>query len=183
FPDNSVVSRAFREAGGSQETFIGGGALAVNVERNRSFFPNIYNEGWFFVLDAEKGLQSVATVGRVLRDAHDPYRPERARGEEFGDVLAEGTTWLLDQGRSASDGDLAHWREFLAKRKRLIEQVLGMVERTTDLESAERVRKTEALNAARSRLAEITPELCVAYMQALVVDQERWQRHVQAIRQ
>src|SRR5262249_20047774 len=42
FPDNSTVCRAFREAGGRQETFIGGGALAVDVERNRSFFPNIY---------------------------------------------------------------------------------------------------------------------------------------------
>ena len=64
FPDNSVVCHAFRDAGGRQETFIGGGALAVDVKRNRSFFPNIYNEDWFFVLDAGKRLQSVATVGR-----------------------------------------------------------------------------------------------------------------------
>ena len=85
------------------------------MERNRSFFPNVYNEDWFFVLDAAKGLLAVATV--------------------------EGTFWLLDQGRSASDGDLAHWREFLGKRKRFIEQVLGMVERTTGPESVERQRK------------------------------------------
>ena len=115
FPDNSVVCHAFREAGGWQDTFIGGGALAVEVKRNRSFFPNVYNEDWFFVLDAGKGLQSVATVGEVLQDPYDPYCPERARAEEFGDVLAEGTFWLLDQGRSASDGDLAHWRDFLAQ--------------------------------------------------------------------
>jgi len=182
FPDNSVVCHAFREAGGSQDTFIGGGALAIDLERNFSFFPNIYNEDWFFVLDAAKGLQSVATVGRVIQDKYDPYLPERARAEEFGDVLAEGTFWLLDQGRSASDGDLAHWRNFLAKRKRFIEQVLSMVERTTGPESAERQRKAEALNAALGRLAEITPELCVDYMQALVTDQERWQAHIQAIR-
>src|SRR5215472_17786576 len=43
FPDNSVVCHAFREAGGWQETFIGAGALAVDVERNCSFFPNVYN--------------------------------------------------------------------------------------------------------------------------------------------
>jgi hypothetical protein len=183
FPDNSMVCHAFREAGGSQETFIGGGALAVNVERNRSFFPNVYNEDWFFVLDAAKGLQPVATVGRVLQEPYDPYLPERARGEEFGDVLAEGTFWLLDQGRSASDGDLAHWREFLAKRKRFIEQVLDMVERTTGPESVERQRKAEALNAAMGRLVEITPELCVDYMKALATDQDCWQRHIQAVRQ
>ena len=183
FPDNSMVCHAFREAGGSQEMFIGGGALAVDVKRNRSFFPNIYNEDWFFVLDAGKRLQPVATVGRVLQDPYDPYRPERARAEELGDVLAEGTFWLLDQGRSASDGDLAHWQEFLTKRKRFIRRVLSMVEDTTDIEPAERARKVEALNAALGRLARITPELCVDYHRALVIDQERWQRHIQAIRQ
>jgi hypothetical protein len=182
FPDNSMVCHAFREAGGWQETFIGGGAMAVDVKRNRSFFPNVYNEDWFFVLDAGKRLQSVASVGKVLQDPYDPYRPDRARAEEFGDVLAEGTFWLLDQGRSAADVDLAHWQDFLAKRKRFIERVLAMVEGAATIEPAERARRVEALRAALDRLAQITPELCVDYMKALVIDQERWQRHIQAIR-
>jgi hypothetical protein len=183
FPDNSMVCHAFREAGGWQDTFIGGGALAVDVKRNRSFFPNIYNEDWFFVLDAGKRLQPVATVGQVLQDPYDPYRPDRARAEEFGDVLAEGTFWLLDQDMSASEGDLAHWRDFLTKRKQFIGRVISMVECATTIEPAERARRVEALNAALGRLARITPALCVAYHRALVVDQEQWQRHIQAIRQ
>jgi hypothetical protein len=182
FPDNSVVCHAFRDAGGRQDQFIGGGALAVDVKRNRSFFPNVYNEDWFFVLDAGKRLQPVATVGRVLQDPYDPYSPERARAEEFGDVLAEGTFWLLDQGRSASDGDLEHWRDFLTNRKRFIGRVISMVESAVAIEPAERARRVVALNAALGRLARITPELCVAYHKALVVDQDRWQRHIQAIR-
>ena len=52
FPDNSMVCHAFRQAGGWQDTFIGGGALAVGIKDNRSFFPNVYNEDWFFVLEA-----------------------------------------------------------------------------------------------------------------------------------
>ena len=182
FPDNSMVCHAYREIGGWQDTFIGGGALAVDIRRNRSFFPNIYNEDWFFVLDAGKGLQSVATVGRVFQAPYDPYRPERAKAEEFGDVLAEGTFWLLDQDKSASDGDLAHWRDFLTKRKRFIRRVLDMIECAAAIEPAERERRAEALNAALGRLARITPELCVDYLKALAVDQERWQRHIQAIR-
>lgn len=182
FPDNSVVCHAFREAGGSQDTFIGGGALAVEVKSNRTFFPNVYNEDWFFVLDAGKGLQTVATVGEVLQEPYDPYRAERARAEEFGDVLAEGTFWLLDQGRSASDGDLSHWQDFLAKRKRFIEQVLAMVEGKAGDEPAERARMAEALRAASDRLAQITPKLCVDYLRALALDQDRWQRHIQRIR-
>ncbi|HEY5354464.1 MAG TPA: hypothetical protein VIK57_18605 [Streptosporangiaceae bacterium] len=182
FPDNSMVCHAFREAGGWQETFIGGGALAVGIKRNRSFFPNVYNEDWFFILDAGKGLQSVASVGQVSQSPYDPYRAERARGEEFGDVLAEGTFWLLDQGKPISDGDLAHWRDFLAHRRQFIEQVQGMVEHTISIDATERARMGEALRAALGRWACITPELCVAYMKALAADQERWQRHIQKIR-
>jgi hypothetical protein len=182
FPDNSTVCHAFREAGGWQETFIGGGALAVDAKRNRSFFPNVYNEDWFFVLDAGKRLQSVATVGQVLQYPYDPYRVERARAEEFGDVLAEGTFWLLDHGKPASDGDLAHWRDFLAHRKQFIEQVQDMVERTASISVPVRMRMGEALRAALGRCERITPDLCLDYMKALAADQERWQRHIQQIR-
>jgi hypothetical protein len=182
FPDNSVVCHAFRAVGGWQETFIGGGALAIAMKRNRSFFPNIYNDDWFFVLDAGKRLQPVATVGQVLQYPYDPYRVERARAEEFGDVLAEGIFWLLDQGKPASDGDLEHWRDFLLHRQRFIEQVRSMVESRTRIDSAERARMKEALTAALGRCARISPELCVKYMEALATDQDRWQRHILQIR-
>ena len=72
FPDNSMVCHAFRKPGGRQATFVGGGALAVEVKRNCSFFPNVYNEDWFYMLNAEKRLQSVATVGEVLQYPYDP---------------------------------------------------------------------------------------------------------------
>ena len=182
FPDNSTVCHAFRDAGGWQETFIGGGALAVAVKRNRSFFPNVYNEDWFFLLDAGKRLQSVATVGQVLQYPYDPYRVQRARSEELGDVLAEGTFWLLDQGRPASDGDLSHWRDFLAHRRQFIARVQDMVESKTSIDATTRARMGEALRAALGRCAVITPELCAEYMKALATDQDRWQHHVQQIR-
>lgn len=182
FPDNSMVCHAFRQAGGWQETFIGGGALAVGVKPDRSFFPNVYNEDWFFVLEAGKRLQSVATVGQVFQNPYDPYRVERARGEELGDVLAEGTFWLLDQGKPASDGDLAHWRDFLTHRKEFIKEVQGMVAGKASIDAQVRARMGEALTAALGRCECITPELCVAYMKALASDQDRWQHHIQRLR-
>jgi hypothetical protein len=181
FPDNSVVCHAFRASGGKQETFVGGGAMAVAMKRNRSFFPNIYNEDWFFLLDAGKRLQPVATVGQVLHYPYDPYRVERARAEEFGDVLAEGIFWLLDQGKPASDGDLGHWRDFLERRKQFILQVRSMVASQIRIDAAERTRMEEALTAALGRCNCITPKLCVDYTKALAIDQERWQRHLQQI--
>lgn len=181
FPDNSMVCHAFREGGGRQATFVGGGALAVEVKRNHSFFPNVYNEDWFYMLDAEKRLQSVATVGEVLQYPYDPYLPERARNEEFGDVLAEGTFWLLDQGKTVADGDLAHWRGFLAERRRFIEQVRTMVGTSAAIKPAEQRRMIVALTAALGRLHHITPPLCVDYLEAWAADQNRWQRHLQGV--
>ena len=183
FADNSMVCHAFRAVGGWQETFIGGGALAVAMKPNRSFFPNVYNEDWFFLLDARKRLQQVASVGQVLQYPYDPYRVERARAEEFGDVLAEGIFWLLDQGKPAADGDLEHWQAFLAHRKQFIQQVRTMVASQANIDSTVRARMQEALTAALGRCERIRPELCVAYMKALATDQERWQRHIHQVRQ
>lgn len=183
FADNSMVCHAFRAVGGQQESFIGGGALAVAMKQNRSFFPNVYNEDWFFLLNAGKRLQSVASVGQVLQYPYDPYRVERARAEEFGDVLAEGIFWLLDQGKPSSDGDLAHWRNFLEHRKLFIRQVRDMVKSQASIGSAVQARMDEALTAALGRCERIEPEFCVAFMKALATDQHRWQCHVEQIRE
>jgi hypothetical protein len=153
FPDRPVVCQAFRDAGGGQGTSIGAEVLAVDVKRNCAFFPNISNEDRFFVLDVGTRPQPLATEEEVFQEPYDPYRSERARAEEFGDVLAEGTFWLLDQDRSASDGDVEHRREFTTKRERFIGSVLGMSEGATILDPAETVRRAEALNAALGRLA------------------------------
>src|SRR5215472_9028520 len=112
FPDNSVVCHAYRLIGGDQDSFIGGGALAVETTRNRSFFPDIYNEDWFYLLDPEKGLQTLAVTGKVVQSPYEPFREERARMEELGDVLAEGIFWLLDQDHTLADADSKHWRGY-----------------------------------------------------------------------
>jgi hypothetical protein len=178
FPDNSVVCHAYRMAGGPQKSFVGGGAIVVEAQRTCSFFPDIYNDDWFYMLDDE-GLQPVAAAkGRVIQRPYDPFHdPERARGEELGDVLAEGVFWLLDQGRSVLDADLRHWKDFLVRRKTFINNVLSMVN-GTDIMPAEKRRIAEALKAARGRLMLITPGLCHDYLQALAADRRLWQSHM-----
>lgn len=181
FHDHSVVCHAYRDAGGSQEAFIGGGALAVHVQRSTSFFPEIYNDDWFFLLDGDKGIQPVAVTGQVDQYPYDPFRnPERARAEEFGDVLAEGIYWLLDQHLSITDADKAHWAKFLVKRRQFIDRVLAMVA-DSDLEYAEKARRIAALKGSLGRLALITPELCVNYLRAWRSDRQEWQRHLEEL--
>ena len=180
FPDHSVVCHAYRQAGGSQQAFIGGGALAVHLERSTSFFPDIYNEDWFFLLDGDKGIQPVGVTGTVRQFPYDPFRtPDRARGEELGDVLAEGIYWLLDQGGSVTDANQAHWIKFLVRRRRFIERVLRMVEQKGTLESAERAHRIAALKASLGRLQLITPKLCEDFLRAWSADRQCWHRDLQ----
>jgi hypothetical protein len=178
FHDHSVVCHAYRDAGGQQQSFIGGGALVVQVNRNRSFFPEIYNEDWFFLLDGDKGLQPTAVTGRVVQYPYDPFRPDRARAEEFGDVLAEGIYWLLDQQLSLAAADEAHWTTYLGIRKQFIKRVLYMIEADDALEVSEKVRRANALRGSLVRLSVITPWLCVGFLRAWQADRQTWRRHL-----
>jgi hypothetical protein len=179
FPDNSVVCHAYRDAGGNQQTFVGGGALTVHLERANSFFPDIYNDDWFFLL-GDKRIQSVGVTGKVRQYPYDPFRnPDRARGEELGDVLAEGLYWLLDQERSILAADEDYWFRFLAKRKSFIERVLRMVQQDKALGTPDRARRVEALKGSLGRLALITPALCEKYLHAWAADRQQWHRYLQ----
>jgi hypothetical protein len=181
FPDHSVVCHAYRQAGGKQQSFIGGGALAVHVKRCGSFFPDIYNDDWFFLLDGDKWLQPTAVTGEVVQYPYDPFRtPDRARAEELGDVLAEGLYWLLDQGRSIVEADQKHWERTLDSRRKFIEDVLDMV-RTDALQPDERARRIAALKGALGRLALIEPDFCDRYVKAWRADRARWYRHVELL--
>lgn len=182
FPDHSVVCHAYRDAGGKQQSFIGGGALAVELRRSKSFFPDIYNDDWFFLLDGDKRLRSSAMTGQVIQYPYDPFRtPDRARAEELGDVLAEGIFWLLDQDQLTAEADRDHWARFLDKRGQFIQGVLEMVQVDTNLDLNEKARRIAALKGSRGRLALITPELCEGYLQAWSADRQRWQRHLERL--
>ena len=178
FPDNSVVCHAYRDAGGQQQSFIGGGALAVQIKRSNSFFPDIYNEDWFFLLNGDKRLQPAAIAGQVIQDPYDPFRnPDRARAEELGDVLAEGIYWLLDQSKSIIDADEDHWSAFLERRRQFITHVLRMVAESP-IEPGDKRRRIAALKGSLGRLTLITPWLCEEYLRAWAADQQRWHRHL-----
>jgi hypothetical protein len=175
FPDNSVVCHANRETGGFQDTFVGGGALFVAADRISSFFPDIYNEDWFLLLDRFK-LRPVTQAGRAVQRQYDPFAlEERARAEELGDVLAEGIFGLLDDGEVIARADKAYWHAFLEERRRFIDRT---IERACDgrIEDEDlRVRMVRSLTAARDQLTRyVTAELCVEYLEAWRQDLESW---------
>ncbi|MGW6445753.1 hypothetical protein [Lentzea sp. NPDC055074] len=177
YPDNSVVCHAYREAGGAQDVFVGGGALVVDVRTTTSFFPNIYNEDWFFLLNGE-WLPPTAVTGVACQKPYDPFaREERARMEELGDVLAEGLLWLLDEGRSLREADTGYWSRYLAKRQNFIIETMNMVRDMKTSESQQRM--LNSLKAACGRSQYIRPELCENYVHAWRVDRRTWHDHLE----
>lgn len=173
YPDNSVVCHAHRETGGFQETFVGGGALAANGQCD-SFFPEIYNEDWFFILGENRLRSTAKTTGRAVQNPYDPFADvRRARSEELGDCLAEGVFWLLDNGRRVRDADLDHWRRYLDLRRQFIDDV---IERALDqpMDDKARARMIAALKMSRKRCQDIDPLLCVNYLRAWRADRTRW---------
>lgn len=177
YPDNSVVCHANRETGDRlQDTFVGGGALAVPADRIDSFFPEIYNEDWFFLL-GETGLRPVAQVGGALQQPYDPFaNPDRARGEEFGDVLAEGIFARLDQNLSIA-ADERYWAEFIAVRLELIKGIENRIDRSTRRGQ----QMLESLTAAKGRLRIIEATDCIRYIEAWQKDRTAWRKFIRGV--
>ncbi|HEX4222057.1 MAG TPA: hypothetical protein VHZ97_06835 [Pseudonocardiaceae bacterium] len=180
FPDNSVVCHAGRRLGWPQQTFIGAGALAVHVPSStRSFFPQVYNEDWFFLL-GDNGLRRAAILGEAKQTKYDPFAdPRRAGFEEFGDALAEGIFWALDNGGDIADASVEHWRMFLASRREFIDGLLARLEEVA-LDEPQRGQIRAALRAALERNATIDPQFCVDYVKAWRNDRDQWYSHVNA---
>jgi hypothetical protein len=171
-PDNSVVCHAYRDTGGKQSTFVGGGALLVPTDRAPSHFPDVYNEDWFFLLEGEK-LGRVGRMGSSRQDSYDPYAdPGRARAQEFGDCLAEGVFALLDDGGSVSDADLGYWRLYLRARRSFIEGIVARLPVIADEDK--RKKMADALAAAAETLARIAPRHCIRFLDDWRTDQGRW---------
>jgi hypothetical protein len=173
FPDNSVVCHARRAIGEYQDVFVSGSALAVDCKVSFGFFPDIYNEDWlFFYRDAATGrLASSAHTATQLR--YDPFAsPLRAAGQEFGDVIAEGLYALLEEGLGADRSTAARWHDFLADRRRILDEV---IQHAGKAPPDAREKMTSAVDTARKCLEEIQPDMCADYVHRWRRDLRRWE--------
>ena len=174
FPDNSVVCHARRAIGEFQGVFVSGSALAVDCTVPFSFFPDIYNEDWlFFYGDAVNGrLGHSGHFATQLR--YEPFAdPQRAAGQEFGDVIAEGLYALLEDGLGAEQATVERWEEFLTDRKRILEEILDRSDRAPgDIQPDMRM----AVRAALRCLKQIRPGMCADYVQRWQRDLDQWEK-------
>jgi len=176
FPDNSVVCHAHRETGAFQDVSVSGSALAVDCAGCISFFPDIYNEDWLFFFHdaAERKLGCSGLNATQLR--YDPFKdPQRAAGQEFGDLLAEGLYALLHRGGDAWQATRDYWVDFLNARRRFLDAI---IERCGEAKEPLRQKIFDAVTAAQECSAQIRPEQCARYVELWLQDRERWQRRL-----
>jgi hypothetical protein len=179
FPDNSVVCHAHRLAGGQQDVFVTGSALVVECRKVDSFFPQVYNEDWLYLMDGLR-KRAVACTGTARQLAYDPFAdPDRASAEEFGDILAEGLVGLLHHGVPPERADEEYWTEFLSRRRQFIRRAAG---RLATMPSSNRpVGALNALRAAQQRHADISARLLDEYVRAWQGDLRCWSDRLHAL--
>jgi len=180
FPDNSVVCHAHRTGRAPQGVFVSGSALAVRVSDADSFFPEMYNEDWLFLaplLDRRK----ITAIGSVRQQKYEPFEnPERARLQEFGDVLAEGLIGYLHSRSLQPLPSAAYWRDFLSERAQFIADAkkgcLKVAGHDPDARDALR-----ALKIAKRTLNGLSAEMLVAYLAAWQADLATWRRYLRRL--
>jgi hypothetical protein len=185
-PDNSVVCHARRLAGVLQGVFVTGAVLGVHCNSlPLSFFPDIYNEDWFFFA-REAATRGLPRVGTAHQLEYDPFAtPVRARKEEFGDLLAEGLYALFGESAPSMSLDehlrgatMAFWERFIqARRDVLIETrtVLGRIANHHP-DNDKLFSAYYALGAAKRQLDTFRPDLCVDFLDAWRADLSDWQK-------
>jgi glycosyltransferase involved in cell wall biosynthesis len=177
FPDNSVVCHAHRLGGGKQDVFASASGIGVKCDRDElGFFPNLYNEDWFFFAE-DAANHKIARVGESRQRAYDPYDdPVRAAREEFGDLLAEGLYARLDVKEGIWDVDAKYWQDFIKSRMKFhqeVERALGDVE---DRDTA--TRAGNSVRVAQEQLTRITPELCQKFVWLWQADLLKWRSYL-----
>jgi hypothetical protein len=190
FPDNSVVCHARRLAGFRQDVFVSGAVLGVNTQHPAmSFFPDVYNEDWFFFA-RHAAARSLPKIGEVRQDEYEPFAdPLRAKREEFGDLLAEGM-YNLFEGRPGGDfneqlraaASPRFWQEMKESRAFLIDETAARLTALMNKQGAgDSWRMTEALislGGAAEQLDAIEPEVCVEFIDNWREDEKRWQQEL-----
>ena len=189
FPDASVVGHARRLTGRRQEPLVSGGSLLVNPQLLNGYFAPVYHEDWLCVIDhLRKG--EVAIGGSVGQWPYLPFTtPERARREEFGDILLAGLLWLA-HSRVRKNADIAYsvadseyWRETTKPRfwEQIMEQRAALIrevaKRLTEMNLADPL-PFSSLTAAEQRLSELEPADFVSFTEAWLTSIAEWRRQL-----
>jgi len=193
-PDLSVIGHARRLTGDDQKPFISGGSLLLNPQRLNGFFPAVYHEDWLSIINHLR-LGEVAVSGQVAQLAYNPFNnPERARFEEFGDILAFGLLWLIEAKKNAAGKDVqpvggeegsavaqrdywneamstTFWREVLRQRAILLEDLTLRLQ----LRSKQEISPLKSVRAAQLQCGSLSPQEFSSFIRKWIDNLSIWQ--------
>jgi hypothetical protein len=169
YADASVVGHARRLTGRRQEPFVSGGSLLVDPQLVNGYFAPIYHEDWLCLINHLREGH-VAIGGSVGQLPYLPFTtPERAKLEEFGDILLSGLLWLVhartrkgvvDKAHPAAESEywreatkLRFWRQILWERAALLADITAALT-GKDFDGPSPL---PSLAAAKQRLGELKP--------------------------
>jgi hypothetical protein len=183
FPDASVVGHARRLTSRRQEPFVSGGALLVDPQRLNGYFVPVYHEDWLCVINhLREG--TVAIGGSVGQLPYLPFaNPERARFEEFGDILLSGLLWLVHERRRKDAArpmtDTEYWREATNPRfwKQILDERAALIQDIVSRLTAQNSSSTSVLSSltvAQRRLGEVRPSEFVSFTEEWLTSLALW---------
>jgi hypothetical protein len=186
YPDASVVGHARRLTGRRQEPFVSGGSLLVNPQLLNGYFAPIYHEDWLCIINHLR-VGEVAIGGSVGQKIYLPFTtPERAKLEEFGDILLSGLLWLVHScaGKEAADkarpaAESEYWRETVNPRfwKQILEQRAALLQEIVSrliTQDPSNPSALSSLDAAKQRLGELRPGEFVSFMEEWLTSLGVW---------
>jgi hypothetical protein len=186
YPDASVVGHARRLTGRRQEPFVSGGSLLINPQRLSGYFAPVYHEDWLCVIN-HLWDHEVAIGGSVGQLPYLPFTtPERAKLEEFGDILLSGLLWLVhtrtemrvaDKARPIAESD--YWREATDPNfwKQILEQRTALLADITERLTGKNFdgpSPLPSLAGARERLGELKPADFTLFIEKWLTSLSEW---------
>ncbi len=190
FPDNSVVCHARRLAGFYQDVFASGAVLGVFCgDHPLPFFPDVYNEDWFFFGEAAAAhaMPHAGWAYQMPLRALRRRQPAQAH-EEFGDLLAEGLYSLIqNQGSGYTFRQTTHraggayWWRFIEARQETLTETRNALSSLLlrDHCSDDVIDALKSFEIAGSRYEDntsSTPTTASNFLAAWETDTELWRR-------
>lgn len=190
FPDSSVVGHSRRMLEYLQAPFVSGGCLLVDPQRFDGFFPPVYHDDWLSLIKPLRSRE-VAVGGMVKQIPYDPFSSsDRARHEEFGEILGSGLLWLLREHKEdrpaseiAEDGfwqqaaQPSFWAHILRQRAELLE----MVAKLFQARHPHQLPPQRSLEAALQRCTELKPDEFVSVTKWLASSLAAWRKGLSAL--
>jgi hypothetical protein len=193
YPDTSVVGHARRLTGRRQEPFVSGGSLLVNPQLVNEYFAPIYHEDWLCVINHLRKSE-VAIGGSVGQLPYLPFTTtERARLEEFGDILLSGLLWVVHRSPRENAADKArpveeidYWREAANPHfwKQILEQRAALLADITARIAGKNFdgpSPLPSLAGAKQRLDELEPSDFVSFTERWLTSLTEWRTRLSSL--